>query len=30
VRRYSDYITTEPFVPNVGDVRVQRIGDHVR
>jgi hypothetical protein len=30
VCRYSDYITTEPLVPNVGDVRVQRIGDHVR
>lgn len=29
-RRYSDYITTEPFVPNVGDVRIQRVGDQVR
>lgn len=27
---YSDYITTEPFVPNVGDVRIQRVGDQVR
>jgi len=27
---YNDYITVEPFVKNIGDIRVQKIGDHLR
>ncbi len=27
---FRDYVTTEPLLPNVGDVRIQKIGDHVR
>jgi len=27
---YNDYVTTEPFVPNVGDIRIQKIGNHIR
>jgi len=27
---FREYVTLEPFVPNVGDVRIQKIGDHIR
>ncbi len=27
---YNDYVTTEPFVKSVGDIRIQQIGDHIR
>jgi hypothetical protein len=27
---YNDYVTVEPFVPNVGDIRIQKIGQHIR
>ncbi|KAL6057311.1 Asparaginyl-tRNA synthetase, cytoplasmic (Asparagine--tRNA ligase) (AsnRS) [Balamuthia mandrillaris] len=26
----TDYITVEPFVPNVGDIRIQKVGNNVR
>jgi len=27
---FKEYVTLEPFVTNVGDVRIQKIGDHIR
>ncbi|KAH3746107.1 synapsin 2A [Pelomyxa schiedti] len=30
VALYNDYITLEPFVTNIGDIRVQKIGNHIR
>jgi len=27
---FNEYVTLEPFVQNVGDVRIQKIGDHIR
>jgi len=30
VAMYNDYITIEPFRKNIGDVRIQKIGSHVR